>query len=180
MKRINITQAAAVIGVAGLLGVASLASAGDKKPAAKPAAAPAPAPAYTDPASLQKFSNVVVVNATPAQRAAYAAETRRPMTSAQKAYVDSAGNVRPLTAEDVVAEAPAATAAASAPAAPVEMITTASGGHAMLLDDSSNVYSVATIGSDGKVKKICVDAPIKTDAALESAAKAAQENDNEK
>jgi len=152
MKRINITQAAAVIGVAGLLGVASLASAGDKKPAAKPAAAPAPA--YTDPASLQKFSNVVVVNATPAQRAAYAAETRRPMTSAQKAYVDSAGNVRPLTAEDVVAEAPAATAAASAPAAPVEMITTASGGHAMLLDDSSNVYSVATIGSDGKVKKI--------------------------
>ena len=66
------------------------------------------------------------------------------------------------------------------PAAPVEMITTASGGHAMLLDDSSNVYSVATIGSDGKVKKICVDAPIKTDAALESAAKAAQENDNEK
>jgi hypothetical protein len=170
MKRINITQAAAVIGVAGLLGVALPAIAGDKKPAVKPAA-----PAYTDPASLLKFDHVVVVNATPAQRAAAAAETRKPKMAAQKAYIDSSGNIRPVTSEDLRAEA----AAASAPAVVGEMITTASGGHAMLLDDSSNVYSVATIGSDGKVKKICVDAPIKNKAALQNAANAAQENDHE-
>ena len=174
MKRINITQAAAVIGVAGLLGVALPAIAGDKKPAAQPAA-----PAYTDSASLMKFANVSVVNATPAQRAAASAETGKPIVAGQKAYIDSAGNIRPVTAEDLAAEASAAKTAASAQPATGELITTSSGGRARLLDDSSNVYSVATIGSDGKVKKICVDTPVKSAAALEGAAKAALENDHE-
>ena len=56
MKRINITQATAVIGVAGLLGFAMTAIAGDQKEAVKPA--------VTNPDSLMKFAHTSVVNAT--------------------------------------------------------------------------------------------------------------------
>jgi len=176
MKRINITQAA-VIGVAGLLGIASIATAADKKPTAKPAT-----PAYTDPASLPKFANVKVVNATPEQRAASAAEAhKKPMMMGQKAYIDPATRqLRAATAEEAAAEAAPAAAAASAPASSPEMRAVPSGGTVIYLDDSSNVYSVASIGADGKVKQICLDTPVKNEADLAVAAKAAQESSHEK
>jgi hypothetical protein len=175
MKRINITRAAAVASCAGLLGFASLAIAADQKPAAKPAA-----PAYTDLSKLPKFEHVRVVHATPEQRAA--SNAKAPPMVAQKAYLDSSGNLRPITAEDLVNEAAAAKAApasSSAGSAPVAL--TASGGHVALLDESSNVYSVARIGANGKVEQVCVDGQPNGEAALKAAAaKAKQEHSHEK
>jgi len=178
MKRINITQAAAVIGVAGLLGVASLATAGDKKPAAKPAA---PAPAYTDPASLPKFAHVVVVTATPAQRAKAEADARQ-VGVGQKAYIDAqTGNFRQITPEDLAAGAAANPAASTDDSAPLTIVT-ASGGRALKLDESSHIYSVATVDANGKAKETCVGAQPNGKSALEAAkaAKIAQEDSHEK
>lgn len=171
MKRINITQAAAVIGVAGLLGVASLASAGDQKSN------------VTDPAKLPKFANVVIQTATPTQRAA-AAASRAPMVG-QKVAVDAAtGQIRPLTdAESIALSAgiPAASdasTAAAAPAAPVD-ITSTDGSPGLVLDESSMAYAVATIGPDGKVRQACVEGQPNDKAALKAAAKSGV-NKNEK
>jgi len=175
MKRINITRAA-LVGVAGAFGVASLAIAADQKPAAKPAA-----PAYTDLSKLPKFAHVRVVHATPEQRAA--AEAQKTPMVAQKAYLDSAGNLRPITAEDLVAEAAAAKAAPASSAATgdVQVSQMASGGYAAVLDESSNVYSVARIGADGKVEQVCVDGQPSGEAALKAAtAKAQREHKHEK
>jgi hypothetical protein len=178
MKRINITRAAALVGVAGLLGLASTAIAADQKPAAKPAA-----PAYTDPAKLPKFKHSVVVNATPAQRAA--ANAARPVMHGQKAYIDSAtGRLRPITIEDITAEAkaaaPAAAQGAAANSSPTEFVA-ADGGHVAMLDESTFVYSVAQIGPDGKVRENCVDQQPNGESALKAAAaKNAEEHSHEK
>lgn len=174
MKRINITQAATVVGVAGLLGFASLAIAADQKPAAKPAA-----PAFTDPASLPKFAHVIVVNSTPAQRAASNAQAKPAAALGQRAYIDAdSKRLRQVTPEDLAANA--AEAQASAPAAtgsPVEVAAVA--GRAFALDESSHAYSVAHIDSKGKVKIDCVEDQAKAEAALKSAA-TVQEDSHEK
>jgi len=176
MKRINITRAAAVASFTGLLAFASLAIAADQKPAAKPAA-----PAYTDLAKLPKFEHVRVVHATSEQRAAANAKPALPMV-AQKAYLDSNGNLRSITAEDLAMEVKAAVpAGASAAVSSPTLSTSASGGRIGLLDESSNVYSVARIGADGKVEQICVDGQPTEKAALKAAAaKGAQEHSHEK
>lgn len=176
MKRINITRAAALVGVAGLLGLASTAIAADQKPAAKPAA-----PAYTDPATLPKFKNVVVINATAEQRATANAAPTAPMVG-QKAYVNPlTGELRPAAIEDLVEAAamPSAAPAAAEGAAASNEIVVENGGVVGLLDESTFVYSVAHIGPDGKAHYMCADQHLNSEAALE-ATKAAQEHSHEK
>ena len=70
MKRINITHLATAAGVASVLAVAALATAGKKVEAPRPAAA------ITNPSTLMKFENVRVVNATPEQLALVAREQK--------------------------------------------------------------------------------------------------------
>jgi hypothetical protein len=164
MKRINITRAAA----AGFLGIASLAIAADQKSN------------VTDPAKLPKFANVVIVNATAAQRAA-AASHATPMVG-QKAAVDSNGALRPLTLEESAAlSVPAAEAASNAAAAgePVAIVSS-DGSPGMLLDESTLAYAVATVGPDGKVRTACVEDQPNGAAALKSAAGKTGVHKNEK
>jgi len=174
MKRINITQAAAVIGVAGLLGVASLAIAGDQNSNKKPAA-----PAFTNPDSLPKFDHVVVVNATPEQLAAFA--SRKPSTVGMKAAVDPTSlQIRPLTPEDAAALAPApAPEAQGAPSGPIQF-KTAQGLNGVALGEDSMSYAVAHIGKDGKVKQACLDGQANDEAAMKAAAALKGVDKNEK
>lgn len=169
MKRINITQAATAIGVAGLLGMASIANAGDKNSG------------FTDPSKLQKFANVVVVNATPEQRAA--AAKARPSV-AQRAAVDSAGQIRPVTAEEAQALAPQVAPvtdsttpmASAAEPATIEV----NGMIGIVAGDDSLAYAVATKGSDGKVRQACIEHAANGEAALKKAAAPTGVNKNEK
>jgi len=170
MKRINITQAA-VIGVAGLLGAALPAFAGDQQSN------------VTDPAKLPKFANVTIHTATPEQRAAATAHNA-PMVG-QKVAVDPAtGQLRPLTDAEGVALSAAIPAASDAsatgasPAAAVD-ITSSDGSPGLVLDESSMAYAVATIGPDGKVRQACVEDQPNGKAALKAAAKSGV-NKNEK
>ena len=174
MKRINITHAATVFGVAGLLGVASLAIAADQKPAANKAA-----PAFTNPASLPKFAHVTVVNATPAQRAAFDGKAKTAAVG-QRAYIDAdSKRLRQITPEDLAAEASAAKA--SAPAAQSSPAPVASvSGRVFALDESSYAYAVAHVDSHGKVRQACVENQPNGEAALKATAAVAEENTNEK
>lgn len=171
MKRLNITQAATL---AGLLGLASLAGAADKPTVAKRAA-----PAYTDPASLPKLDHVVVINASPAQRAKAQADVRQTGVG-QKAYIDAfSGRLRQITPEDLAAEA-ATTPAPAASSNSESEIATAGGGRAIKLDETSHVYSVATLDTSGKAREVCVGTQPDGKAALSAAAQASEERSHEK
>ena len=96
MKRINITYVATAAGVASVLAVAALATAGKK------AEAPPPAAAVTAPSTLMKFENVRVVNATPEQLARVAREHKS--ANGLTAWVDPASGVlRAATPEEAAA-----------------------------------------------------------------------------
>ncbi len=172
MKRINITQAATVFGVAGLLGVASIAFAGDQNPA------------VTDPAKIQKFANVVVINATPEERAA---SPKVSPTVGQKAGIDpETGLLRPLTAQESAALSPAVKAvpndlaAADKASAASAVFTTDSGLKGVNLDESSLAYAVVTVGPDGKLRQACIEGQPNAEAALQAAAAQPGVNKNEK
>jgi len=172
MKRINITQAAAVIGVAGLLGVASIAIAGDQNSNKK-----STAPTFTNPDSLPKFDHVKVVNATPEQLAAFASH-KTPSVGMKAAVDPTSLQLRPLTAEDAAALAPAPEAQ-GAPSGPIAF-TTSEGLHGVLLDESSMSYAVAQVGKDGKVRQACLDGQANDEAAMKAAAALKGVDKNEK
>jgi hypothetical protein len=173
MKRINITHAATVFGVAGLLGVASLAIAADQKPAASKAA-----PAMTDPAKLAKFANVVVVKATPEQLAAIAHERRTGELGMKIAVDPVTKRIRQYTPDDA-AEQAAAEPPAPAEAAATEF-TTSSGVKGVVLNSSSMAYAVAHVGNDGKVRQACLENQANDEAAMKASAAATEVNKNEK
>jgi len=182
MKRINITQVATAIGVAGVL-------AAD----AKKSAPPAPT-AVTNPDKLPQYANVVVMKATPAQIAAFSGE--RPAANVgMRAYMDPATKqLRPGTPDDFAAEAAAApaakslaaakgvakrSAAVSAEAAGTVQTTMSDGTVSVMLDESYMSYSVATVKADGSVKQDCVEGQPSDKAALKSVTTAPGAN-NEK
>ena len=152
MKRINITQLAAVAAVAGTLG-APAALAGDeiRKPPAPQAKAATGAP------------KVIFVNATPEQRAR-AQQADAAAASVMRAYLDGAGNLRAPTVDDLTAEAAAARAPAAGragartalAAAATPQVVSAHGGNRIDVDESAMSYSVATVQPDGQVKQDCV------------------------
>ena len=169
MKRINITQAAAIVAVTGAL-AASAALAGDP---AKKEAATAAASARSKPA-------VVFVKGTPDEIARAAQADAQATALGMRAYVDGNGRLRKQTPADVAAEAaaPQARSAARGPArrtlaaeaaAPAASVSD-SGMMSLSLDESSMMYSVATIQSDGSVKEDCVPGIAAAKAAVESPA----------
>jgi len=172
MKRINITQAAAVIGVAGLLGVASLAFAGDQKSN------------VTDPAKLPKFANVTVVTATPAERAA--AAKVKPSVG-QRAAVDANGQLRPVTSAEAASLSATQVQAAEPDAGTTKMANgpepatiEVNGMIGITAGDDSMSYAVASRGSDGKVRQACVEDVANSEEALKKAKALTGVNKNEK
>jgi len=161
MKKLNITRLAIAAGVTGVVVVAAISFASGAK-------STTPAAAITDPATLPKFANVTVVNATPEQIAALQrTETASGFAVGQRAYVDPATKqLRPALPEELVAEA---AAARSAPAAEAVVTTTAGGGKHAKLDESFMSYAVAHIESDGSVKQDCVENQPSEQAALQAA-----------
>ncbi len=168
MKTINITRMSTAIGVAGMLGVAALAIAADQPVAI------AATPSITDPATLKKYSHVRVINATPGQRAA--AESAGSL-SGMKAYVDSSGQLRAATQQEIEAEAAAAAGASNAKAAPAAARRSAvssapavfvadNGAQAELTTDADMAYAVAVVDKDGKVKQACIEGQPNDKAAL--------------
>jgi hypothetical protein len=156
MKRINITHLATAAGVASVLAVAALATAGKK------AEAPRPAAAVTNPSTLMKFENVRVVNATPEQLAQVAREQKS--ASGMKAWVDPASGVlRAATPEELKAEA-AAQPATESTAAPELFL--AGSAHGVALDESHMAHAVARIGADGKPEQACIEDQPNEKAAL--------------
>jgi hypothetical protein len=94
---------------------------------------------------------------TGAQKATKAAETDTSNAGMRVAVDPATGRMRPMTANeakalDALDKANAKRPAAGAPRA----FTTASGAIGMELDPSHMVYSVATVGADGKVQMECV------------------------
>lgn len=173
MKRINITQAATVIGVAGLLGIASLATAADQKPAPDKATS-----TVTDTAKLAKFANVVVVSATPEQLAAIARERRTGELGAMVAVDPVTKQIRQYTPDDAAEQAAAAGPAPAEAAA--RQFTTAGGLTGVALNESSMAYAVAHVGKDGKVKQACVENQANEKAAMKTAAAETGVDKNEK
>jgi len=170
-KRINITHAATVFGVAGVLGIASFALAADQKPATTKSAA-----TITDPATLARFDHVKVVAATPEQLAAIAHE-RSTGALAMKVAVDPVTlKIRQFLPEDAAATTPAAQAPSTGP---VE-ITTPSGVQGMVLDESFMAYAVAHRAPDGKVRQACLENQKNDETALKAAVAATGVNNNEK
>lgn len=157
MKRINITHLATAAGVASVLAVAALATAGKK------AEAPLPAAAVTEPSTLMKFENVRVVNATPEQLALVAREHKS--TQGVMAWVDPASGVlRPATADELAAAAAAEPAATESAAAPeVRAVGSLRG---VSLDESHMAHAVVRIGADGKLEQACVEDQPNEKAAL--------------
>jgi hypothetical protein len=179
MKRINITHATAAFAVAAAL-AASAALAGDKTKRAAPVKAPAAAAA-------QMFEHVRVERASPELLAQIAAEQHQKVANGMRAYLDSNGNLRAPTADDVAAEAAvvplgksaapsaAATSAAAETSAPESYH--ADGSVSVVLDESSMSYSVATKSADGKVKEQCVTGQPNQQAALAAASKGGDRNE---
>src|SRR5688500_9457057 len=124
MNKLNITRVAIAASVSGALVVAAISFASGAK------STQAPAAAFTDPATLPKFANVQVVNATPEQIAALqGSDNAAQYTPGQRAYVDPVTKrLRPALPEELVAEAAAAKSAASATAVDPVVTTTADGG----------------------------------------------------
>jgi hypothetical protein len=178
MKRINITRLATAAGVASVLAMSSLASAADQ---------PAKAPAITDPATLMKFDNVRVVNATPEQ---IAAAQNTAASSGMKAYADANGTLRAPTQADVDAEAASASAKVAAPAAAKRStfaarsasttITTAKGIQLEAATAEDMSYAVAVVGKDGKLKQMCIEGQPGDQAALAKAESAQEVDTHEK
>ncbi len=170
MKTINITRVSTVIGVAGMLGVAALAIAADQPVAI------AATPSITDPATLKKYSHVRVINATPEQRAA--AESAGSL-SGMKAYVDSSGQLRAATQQEIEAEAaatsnakvaaPAAARRSALSSAPAVFVAE-NGAQAELATDADMAYAVAVVDKNGKVKQACIEGQPNDKAALAVAA----------
>jgi hypothetical protein len=167
MNKLNITRVAIAASISGALVVAAISVASGAKSASAPAAA------FTDPASLPKFANVQVVNATPEQiaelqRSANASE----YAVGQRAYVDPVTRqLRPAFPEELAAEAALAKTASVAAAAPTEL-TSADGGVGMSVPESYMSYAVARIEADDSVKQDCIDDQPTDQAALKAAAAA--------
>ena len=171
MKTINITRVSTAIGVAGMLvGVAALAIAADQP------VATAATPSITDPATLKKYAHVRVINATPEQRAAAASAGS---ISGMKAYVDSSGQLRAATQQEIEAEAAAASnAKVAAPAAARRSAVSSApavfvaenGAQAELATDADMAYAVALVDKKGKVKQACIEGQPNDKAALAVAA----------
>jgi len=86
-----------------------------------------------------------------------AATTETPSAGMRVAVDPATGQIRPMTADeakalDALSMASARRAAAAAP----RTFKTASGATGVALDDSHMVYSVATVGADGKIELECV------------------------
>ena len=155
MKRINITHLASAAGVAGVLAIAAVATAG------KQAEAPRPAAAITNPATLMKFENVRVVNATPEQLAAVAREQKS--ANGLTAWVDpSSGVLRAATPDEL------ATNAAAEPAQTTDLGETYAVGSArgVALDQSHEAHAVVRIGANGKLEQACIEDQPNEKAAL--------------
>jgi len=175
MKRINITHATGAFAVAAAL-AASAALAGDKTKKA------APVKARTAEAA-QMFEHVRVERASPELLAQIAAEQHQNQTVANgmRAYLDSNGNLRAPTADDVAAEAavvplgksaaPSAAASSAAGETSAAESYHADGSVSVALDESFMSYSVATKSADGKVKEQCVAGQPNQQAALAAASK---------
>jgi len=177
MNKLNITRLAIAASVSGALVVAAISFASGAK------TTPAPAAAFTDPATLPKFANVQVVNATPEQIAALqSSDNAAQYKLGQRAYVDPVTKrLRPALPEELVAEAAAAKSAASTSAAidPV-VTTTAEGGKHAMLDESFMSYAVAHVEPDGSVKHGCVEHQPSEQTALQAAVAAKGVDSNEK
>jgi hypothetical protein len=158
MNKLNITRLAVGASVTGALVVAAMSFASGAKSTSTAA--------ITDPATLPKFANVTVVNASPEQIAALA-RSEGAFAVGQRAYVDPATKqLRPALPEELVADAAAAKNVAAAPA--VVKITAQGAKHAKL-DESFMSYAVAHIESDGSVKQDCVENQPSEQAALQAA-----------
>lgn len=170
MKRINITHLATAAGVASVLAVAALATAGKKTEA------PTPVATVTDPSTLMKFENVRVVNATPAQLAASAHAHKN--TNAVTAWVDPASGVlRAATPEELQAEAAAQPAVTDSSEARVLVAGNARG---ITLDDSHMAHAVVRIAADGTLEQACVENQPNEKAALASFVNAPEVDRHEK
>jgi len=160
MRKIHITRLVTIVGA---IAVSTAAFAADKKDN------------ITDPATLQKFENVRVVNVAPvASKPAQSSDNMR-------AFIDpETGALRAPTAADFAQAAPAAAKSKSAgPAArsaatqssesagPVS-IQHADGSTSVALDESFMSYSVARVGADGKVTEDCVTGKDKMEATLKA------------
>ena len=146
MKRINITHLATAAGVAGVLAIAAVATAG------KQAEAPRPAAAITNPSTLMKFENVRVVNATPEQLAMIAREQKS--KSALTAWVDPASGVlRAATPDELQADAATQPAVSESTA----RVLTAGNARGVTLDESSMAHAVVRINADGSLEEACVE-----------------------
>lgn len=155
MKRINITYLATAAGVASVLAVAALATAGKK------AEAPPPAAAVTAPSTLMKFENVRVVNATPEQLARVAREHKS--ANGLTAWVDPASGVlRAATPEELKTDADAQPVVAEEAA----RVLTAGNARGVTLDESSMAHAVVRINADGKVEQACIEDQPNEKAAL--------------
>jgi hypothetical protein len=155
VKRINITYLATAAGVASVLAVAAIATAGKK------AEAPRPVATVTDPATLMKFENVRVVNATPAQLASVAREHQG--ANGLTAWVDPASGVlRAATPEELKSEAAAQPVVAEAAA----RVLTAGNARGVTLDESSMAHAVVRIHADGSLEQACLEDQPNEKAAL--------------
>lgn len=162
MNKLNITRLAVGASVTGALVVAAMSFASGAKSTQSAAA-------ITDPASLPKFANVHVVNATPEQIAALQkSEGASGFAVGQRAYVDPATKqLRPALPEELAADAAAAKKVAAAPA--VVKVTAQGAKHAKL-DESFMSYAVAHVEADGSVTQDCIENQPSEQAALQAAA----------
>jgi hypothetical protein len=157
MKRINITHLAGAAGLASVLAIAAVATAGKK------AETPRPAAAITNPSTLMKFENVRVVNATPEQLAQVAREQKQ--SSGMKAWVDPASGVlRAATPEELKADAAAQPAVTDSAAAPEVFV--AGNARGVALDESHMAHAVVHVGADGKLQQACIEDQPNEKAAL--------------
>jgi hypothetical protein len=176
MNKLNITRVAIAASVSGALVVAAISFASGAK------STPAPAAAFTDPATLPKFANVQVVNATPEQIAALqSSDNAAQYAPGQRAYVDPVTKrLRPALPEELVAEAAAANSAASAAAVDPVVTTTADGVKRADLDETFMSYAVAHVEPDGSVKQGCVEHQPSEQAALQAVVASTGVDSNEK
>jgi hypothetical protein len=173
MNKLNITRLAVGASVTGALVVAAMSFASGAKSTQTAAAG------YTDPATLPKFANVTVVNATPEQIATIQrSEGASGFAVGQRAYVDPATKqLRPALPEELAADAAAARNVAAAPAV---VTTTAQGAKHAKLDESFMSYAVAHVEADGSVKQDCIEHQPSEQAALQAAIAAPGVDRNEK
>ncbi len=172
MKRINITRVA-VAAVAGAL-AASAAHAAEKSTVVEKTSANG---------TLVRF-----VNATPEQVAQAAKSGPAQSAAGMRAYVDSTGRLHAGTPEEAatLSAAPqsrvAARSAARSSAVQSSPALSAgpNGSFSLTLDESSMVYAVAKVQSNGKVAQDCVTGEATAKAAATSPATQIEEHRHEK